>query len=118
MVIITGVHTMMGRISFAEYKSRILRTAFVGGPGRPRLDLFHQLGGSAGARPTGLFCDSVYQRSHDHQRHRTQRRHRLGCRLRCDRRQRDAHLVGHPLGAHALCRPGAGRGPGHLGPSR
>lgn len=29
MVIITGVHTMMGRISFAEYKSRILRTAFV-----------------------------------------------------------------------------------------
>jgi Transglycosylase SLT domain len=28
MVIITGVHTMMGRISFAEYKSRILRTAF------------------------------------------------------------------------------------------
>lgn len=29
MVIITGVHTMTGRISFAEYKSRILRTAFV-----------------------------------------------------------------------------------------
>jgi hypothetical protein len=29
MVIITGVQTMMGRISFAEYKSRILRTAFV-----------------------------------------------------------------------------------------